>query len=217
MVRLRGRIACRFGCMVGAWIHRYWFADRRDGCWSCKIAEEDTSKHQEMDAIAMITQAGLTALGAGNLEAVGIAMDACHEKLQNIGVSSPELDSLVEAVRPHSLGAKLTGAGGGGCMVALTQHPQRVAEAIEVAGGTPLISRLGADGVRNIVKNQVTKPNDSSLKVFFITTILYKEFISASPYEERRRTTNCRKRGRLHPSGGGTRPTRYCHPTELRV
>ena len=33
-------------------------------------------------------------------------------------------------------------------MVALTQHPQRVAEAIEVAGGTPLISRLGADGVR---------------------------------------------------------------------
>ena len=113
-----------------------------------KLLEEDSSKHQEMDAIAMITQAGLTALGAGNLEAVGIAMDACHEKLQNIGVSSPELDSLVEAVRPHSLGAKLTGAGGGGCMVALTQHPQRVAEAIEVAGGTPLISRLGADGVR---------------------------------------------------------------------
>jgi mevalonate kinase len=77
-----------------------------------------------------------------------MAMDACHEKLQNLGVSSPELDALVEAVRPHSIGAKLTGAGGGGCMVALTQHPQRVAEAIEVAGGTPLISRLGADGVR---------------------------------------------------------------------
>ena len=110
MVRLRGRIACRFGCMVGAWIHRYWFADRRDGCWSCKIAGRRHLQHQEMEAIAMITQAGLTALGAGNLEAVGIAMDACHEKLQNIGVSSPELDSLVEAVRPHSLGAKLTGS-----------------------------------------------------------------------------------------------------------
>jgi len=113
-----------------------------------KLLEEDPSKHQEMDSIAMITQAGLTALGAGNLEAVGMAMDACHEKLQNIGVSSPELNALIEAVRPHSIGAKLTGAGGGGCMVALTQYPQRVAEAIEVAGGTPLISRLGADGVR---------------------------------------------------------------------
>ncbi len=113
-----------------------------------KLLKEDPTKHQEMDAIARITHAGLTALGAGNLEAVGMAMDACHEKLQSIEVSSSELDSLVEAVRPHSLGAKLTGAGGGGCMVALTQHPQRVAEAIEVAGGTPLISRLGADGVR---------------------------------------------------------------------
>ena len=113
-----------------------------------KRLEETPELHEEMDAIGRITSAGLTAMSAGNLEAVGMAMDACHEKLQNIGVSSPELDSLVEAVRPHSLGAKLTGAGGGGCMVALTQHPQRVAEAIEVAGGTPLISRLGADGVR---------------------------------------------------------------------
>ncbi|MEL0335554.1 MAG: mevalonate kinase [Euryarchaeota archaeon] len=102
-----------------------------------KLLEEDPSKHQEMDSIAMITQAGLTALGAGNLEAVGMAMDACHEKLQNIGVSSPELNALVEAVRPHSIGAKLTGAGGGGCMVALTQYPQRVAEAIKLREGLP--------------------------------------------------------------------------------
>jgi len=113
-----------------------------------RLLERDPSKHADMEAIARITQAGLTALGAGNLEAVGMAMDACHERLQSLEVSSPELDALVEAVRPHSLGAKLTGAGGGGCMVALTDEPQRVAEAIEVAGGTPLISRLGAEGVR---------------------------------------------------------------------
>ena len=113
-----------------------------------RLLERDPSKQEDMDAIARITQAGLTALGAGNLKAVGMAMDACHERLQSLGVSSPELDALVEVVRPHSLGAKLTGAGGGGCMVALTQDPQRVAEEIEVAGGTPLVSRLGAEGVR---------------------------------------------------------------------
>lgn len=113
-----------------------------------KLLESDPSKFEDMDAIAKITEAGLTALGAGNLEAVGMAMDACHQRLQNLEVSSPELDALVEAVRPHALGAKLTGAGGGGCMVALTQNPQRVAEEIEVAGGVPLISRLGAKGVR---------------------------------------------------------------------
>lgn len=113
-----------------------------------RLLENDPSKYEDMDAIAKITEAGLTALGAGNLEGVGMAMDACHKRLQNLEVSSPELDALVEAVRPHALGAKLTGAGGGGCMVALTQDPQRVAEEIEVAGGTPLISRLGAEGVR---------------------------------------------------------------------
>ena len=101
-----------------------------------------------MEAIANITSAGLTALSAGNLEALGIAMDACHERLQKLEVSNPALDRLVEAARPHSLGAKLTGAGGGGCMIALTEDPKRVAGAIEVAGGKPLSSRFGSDGVR---------------------------------------------------------------------
>ena len=62
-------------------------------------------------------------------------------------VRSPALAALVEAARPHALGAKLTGAGGGGCMVALAREPRRVAESIEIAGGRPLISRVGAPGV----------------------------------------------------------------------
>ena len=112
------------------------------------LLEEQPELRDEMDAIAKITSAGLTAMSAGNLEAIGMAMDACHEKLRLLGVSSPSLESLVEAARPHSLGAKLTGSGGGGCMIALARDPQRVAEAIEVAGGKPLVSRLGAPGVR---------------------------------------------------------------------
>ena len=109
--------------------------------------KDEPGLEAEMDAIARITRAGLTALSAGNLEAVGMAMDACHQKLRLIGVSSPSLEALVEAVEPHALGAKLTGAGGGGCMIALAREPQRVAEAIEIAGGRPLISKLGASGV----------------------------------------------------------------------
>ncbi len=113
-----------------------------------KLLSEKPELSEDMEAIARITKAGLTALSAGNLEALGMAMDACHERLQRLEVSNPSLDRLVEAARPHALGAKLTGAGGGGCMVALAEDPQRVAEAIEVAGGKPLTSRLGAKGVR---------------------------------------------------------------------
>ena len=115
-----------------------------------KLLREKPQKLIEMDAIANITKAGLTALSAGNLEALGIAMNACHERLRSLEVSTRGLDDLVAASRPHSYGAKLTGAGGGGCMVALARNPDRVAEAIEVAGGKPLITRLGSDGVRII-------------------------------------------------------------------
>jgi len=55
---------------------------------------------------------------------------------------------MVEAASPSSLGAKLTGAGGGGCMIALTTEPRRTAQAIELVGGQTMVSQLGASGVR---------------------------------------------------------------------
>lgn len=113
-----------------------------------RLLSDRPERFEDMEAIANITTAGLTALSAGNLEALGMAMDACHESLQRLEVSNSALDRLVEAARPHSLGAKLTGAGGGGCMVALTKDPRRVSGAIEVAGGRPLYTRLGSGGVR---------------------------------------------------------------------
>ena len=113
-----------------------------------KLISETPEKMGEMEAIANITRAGLAALSAGNLDGLGMAMDACLESLRKLKVSSSKLDQMVNAARPHSLGAKLTGAGGGGCMVALTHDPTRVSEAIEVAGGRPLMTRLGAQGVR---------------------------------------------------------------------
>ena len=112
------------------------------------LVSGNPERMNDLETIANITKAGLTALSAGNLEGLGIAMDACHDCLKNLEVSSPRLDRLVEAARPHSLGTKLTGAGGGGCMVALTLDPERVSQAIEVAGGRPLTSKLGANGVR---------------------------------------------------------------------
>jgi mevalonate kinase len=75
-------------------------------------------------------------------------MDEAHDLLAGLGVSCPELDQLVAAARPTSLGAKLTGAGGGGCMLALTTDPEATAEAIEMRGGRVITTPLGAPGVR---------------------------------------------------------------------
>jgi len=103
---------------------------------------------REIQAIGTVARRGLAALVSGDYEAVGHAMSENHLLLRGLGVSSDALEELIQAALPTSLGVKLTGAGGGGCMVALTRHPKHTSEAIELAGGRALVSRLGNEGVR---------------------------------------------------------------------
>ena len=77
-------------------------------------------------------------------------MTQCHSLLKNIGVSSKELDELIEAVLPFSFGAKLTGAGGGGCIIALSEKPQECATAIIKSGGVPYVTSFAENGVRRL-------------------------------------------------------------------
>ena len=77
----------------------------------------------------------VAALQRGDLVTAGQLMDASHESLRtDYAVSSPALDAMVAAMRsaPGCYGARLTGAGFGGCAVALVQpgYEQMVADAI---------------------------------------------------------------------------------------
>ena len=69
------------------------------------------------------------ALGAGDVEHAGALMLRNHELLAQLGVSTPGLDRAVELLSglPGVHGAKLTGAGGGGAMIALVDADQRPA------------------------------------------------------------------------------------------
>jgi mevalonate kinase len=98
--------------------------------------------------IGNLTMEGVEALNAGNVERLGELMDRNHQLLTILGVNHPKLQRLVEAARPHSYGAKMTGAGGGGSMIAITDGPERVAKAIEDAGGKAFIAEIGAPGLR---------------------------------------------------------------------
>ena len=95
----------------------------------------------------MISRRGISALMEGDMEGVGRAMSENHLLLRSLGVSCPELEALITAAAPSSLGVKLTGAGGGGCMIALTRNPKETSEAIELAGGRTLISKIAAQGM----------------------------------------------------------------------
>ena len=86
-------------------------------------------------------------LALDDLEKVGACMNGNHRLLQEIGVSCPELDELVELSRNNgALGAKLTGTGRGGYMVALTPGQElqsRIAKEIERKGFQALRTTIG--------------------------------------------------------------------------
>ena len=73
------------------------------------------------------------ALREGDIDALGPLMLASHASSRDdMEVSTPELDALVEClVDAGALGARLTGAGFGGCVVALV--PADRADAIAAA------------------------------------------------------------------------------------
>ena len=63
-------------------------------------------------------------------------MNLCHGYLNALQLSTPELEALIHIARDHgALGAKLTGGGGGGSMIALCPDSQEeVAQAMQAAG-----------------------------------------------------------------------------------
>lgn len=90
-------------------------------------------------------------LKSGSLQAVGELMNINHALLCAVGVSHESLERLIHASRKAgALGAKLTGGGGGGCMIALTEDKKfkRVMTAILRAGGAVLEARKTDEGVR---------------------------------------------------------------------
>ena len=91
------------------------------------------------------------ALETGDLYALGELMNINHGLLCAVGVSDVSLERLVYAARgADALGAKLTGAGGGGCMIALAKSNKlvQVVDAIERVGGRAFVAGMTDEGVR---------------------------------------------------------------------
>jgi mevalonate kinase len=101
-----------------------------------------------VEEIGGLTQEGVRCLKVQDMVGLGSLMTKDHRLLAILGVSCSSLDKLVEAALPYSYGAKLTGAGGGGSMIALTDSPKNVADAIRKKGGTPFVVHTGVPGVK---------------------------------------------------------------------
>jgi mevalonate kinase len=97
-----------------------------------RLREAEPARVAELfDRITALVAAASVALAAGELERLGAAMNENHAILGTLTVSTPELDELVSVARTAgALGAKLTGAGGGGCAVALAASEAHAMEMV---------------------------------------------------------------------------------------
>lgn len=101
--------------------------------------------------IHQITDEAKDAILQGNWQAVGMLMTQNQQILQQLSVSGLKLDELISASNDHgAYGAKLSGAGGGDCMIAVTAPDQRAAveQAITQHGGQVMRVAVHAQGVR---------------------------------------------------------------------
>jgi mevalonate kinase len=99
-----------------------------------------------LDQIGEVASVARVAIEQGQTERIGELMDENHALLEQLGVSCPELNRLVAAAKQGgALGAKLSGAGQGGNMIALITP--------ETQGCVDMMLRLA--GATNIVITEV--------------------------------------------------------------
>lgn len=103
-----------------------------------KLWEADKARWERVfDQVGEISRIAKKQIESGHIDSLGDLMNRNHALLQEMTVSSPELDRLVESARRSGAsGAKMSGGGRGGNMIALVEkeNAPAVAEALLSAG-----------------------------------------------------------------------------------
>lgn len=103
-----------------------------------RMDEQTDAVKNKLDELGAIANQAADDLALGRAADMGARMTRAHRILADLGVSTPQLDKLVRAALDHgALGAKLTGGGGGGCVIALADTEaaaEQVSAALRAAG-----------------------------------------------------------------------------------
>lgn len=103
------------------------------------------------ESIELLTNSAKNEILLKHWQLLGTLMNENHKLLCALGVSIPRLDEMIEqAVNAGAYGAKLSGAGGGDCMIALSpkEKTKDVENAIINAGGKILKVKMHTEGVK---------------------------------------------------------------------
>lgn len=116
-----------------------------------KFKDNKTRLDEIYLAIEEIVEKAKSEIVIGNWEEVGKLMNENQVLLKELGVSIEKLDQMIgSVVSSGAYGGKLSGAGGGDCMIALGPDDKlnAIKSGIESAGGKALDVETNAEGVR---------------------------------------------------------------------
>jgi mevalonate kinase len=94
--------------------------------------------------------AGMDALAGNDLVKLGAEFDRAQRFFDAAGLSTREVAEIISfAKKNKAYGAKITGAGGGGCVLVLSPSPAKLAAALTEKGFPAFEAQLGVEGVRH--------------------------------------------------------------------
>ena len=109
-----------------------------------------------VESVTILSRCCAEALILGDLKRVGAILNFFHTTLSWLGVSIKEIDQIVEAAlsSPSALGAKLTGAGGGGSVIILCSEEgaEDVVKSVSKIASETFITPLPNKGVKTWIK-----------------------------------------------------------------
>src|SRR5699024_9567657 len=115
-------------------------ADTKTAIRTVKNMIKETPKvvNRKIERIGEITNEAKDALEKSGKQLLGQLLNEAQEELNAIGVSDTSLNNLIDFARQEgALGAKLTGGGNGGCIIALAQneiHAKQLSEKLKQYG-----------------------------------------------------------------------------------
>jgi len=107
-----------------------------------------------LDSLDNISQKALRVLNSQNFERLGKLMIEYYKELKKLNISTQKLDRIIEiALENEALGAKPTGAWGGGCCLVLAKDERTTSNlmaAFKDKGFKSFQSEIGVEGVKLI-------------------------------------------------------------------
>ena len=108
---------------------------------------------QFFEEIGEIVKESQKSLKNGDLERIGYLMNKNHILLEKLGVGNKHIEKIVSILNNQkAIGCKLTGAGGGGCVISLFEKRENINNVIEILqqeGFSAFITDISTQGIRD--------------------------------------------------------------------